>query len=444
MTGQTFCPYALRLKPGARLHDAATISLPMTPHILIWIITALAIAGVILRPFRLPEAIWAVSGAGLLLVCGLITPGIAWRGIAKGGDVYLFLIGMMLLAETARLQGLFDWLAAHATRHARGSAKRLFWLIYAVGVVVTIFLSNDATAVVLTPAVAAAVKTAEAENPLPYLLICAFIANAASFVLPISNPANLVIYHSQMPPLMVWLARFLLPSALAIAATFVVLRWTQRAALHQSIAANVEIPPLSRGGQIAAFGITAAALVLIGASALNIKLGLPTLLAGAATAGTVLAATRTNPWQTIRGISWSVLPLVAGLFVLVEALQNSGLISMISSTLHDAALQSPRATAWGAGGIIAIAGNLMNNLPAGLIAGTAVTAANAPVPVMNAVLIGVDVGPNLSVTGSLATILWLSALRREGLHVDGWTFLKLGALVMPPALLLALAGALLG
>ncbi len=183
---------------------------------------------------------------------------------------------------------------------------------------------------------------------------------------------------------------------------------------------------------------------MIGASALNIKLGLPTLLAGAATAGTVLAATRTNPWQTIRGISWSVLPLVAGLFVLVEALQNSGLISMISSTLHDAALQSPRATAWGAGGIIAIAGNLMNNLPAGLIAGTAVTAANAPVPVMNAVLIGVDVGPNLSVTGSLATILWLSALRREGLHVDGWTFLKLGALVMPPALLLALAGALLG
>ena len=108
---------------------------------------------------------------------------------------------MMLLAEIAREEGLFDWLAAVATSHASGSPRRLFLLIYGVGTVVTIFLSNDATAVVLTPAVAAAVKAAKAKEPLPYLLICAFIANAASFVLPISNPANLVIYGSRMPPL---------------------------------------------------------------------------------------------------------------------------------------------------------------------------------------------------------------------------------------------------
>ena len=100
----------------------------------------------------------------------------------------------MLLAETAREEKLLDWLAAHATRRAKGSPTRLFLLIYGVGTVVTIFLSNDATAVVLTPAVAAAMRVAEVERPLPYLLICAFIANAASFVLPISNPANLVIY----------------------------------------------------------------------------------------------------------------------------------------------------------------------------------------------------------------------------------------------------------
>src|SRR6185312_17081985 len=102
-------------------------------------------------------------------------------------------------------EGLFDWLAAHATRRARGSAARMFTLTYGVGTVVTIFLSNDATAVVLTPAVVVAVKAAKAKDPLPYLLICAFIANAASFVLPISNPANLVIYGSRMPPLLQWL-----------------------------------------------------------------------------------------------------------------------------------------------------------------------------------------------------------------------------------------------
>jgi arsenical pump membrane protein len=81
----------------------------------------------------------------------------------------------------------------------------------------------------------------------------------------------------------------------------------------------------------------------------------------------------------------------------------------------------------------------MNNLPAGLLAGSTVQAADAPALVRAAVLIGVDLGPNLSVTGSLATILWLLALRREGEHVGAWSFLKLGALVTPPALAGALA-----
>ena len=121
----------------------------------------------------------------------------ALRGVGKGLDVYLFLTGMMLLAEVARETGLFDWLASLAASHARGSPDRLFRLIYAVGIVVTVFLSNDATAVVLTPAVAAVTRACKIAQPLPYLFICALIANAASFVLPISNPANLVIYGAR-------------------------------------------------------------------------------------------------------------------------------------------------------------------------------------------------------------------------------------------------------
>ena len=183
----------------------------MSPHLITWTVAALATAGVIVRPFNLPEAIWAVAGAVLLVVLGLISIPDALTGVAKGTDVYLFLFGMMLLAEIAREEGLFAWLAAVATSHAKGSARRLFLLTYGVGTIVTIFLSNDATAVVLTPAVAAAVHTAKAEQPLPYLLICAFIANAASFVLPISNPANLVIYGSHMPPLLHWLPAYRCP-----------------------------------------------------------------------------------------------------------------------------------------------------------------------------------------------------------------------------------------
>ena len=214
----------------------------MSPHVITWTVAALATAGVIVRPFNLPEAIWAVAGAAVLVALGLISMPDALTGVAKGTDVYLFLFGMMLLAEIAREEGLFAWLAAVATSHAKGSARRLFLLTYGVGTIVTIFLSNDATAVVLTPAVAAAVHTAKAEQPLPYLLICAFIANAASFVLPISNPANLVIYGSHMPPLLHWLPAYALPSVVSIAATYLVLRWTQRGALDQRIATRCPGP----------------------------------------------------------------------------------------------------------------------------------------------------------------------------------------------------------
>jgi arsenical pump membrane protein len=405
----------------------------------IWGIAALATAGVILRPFHLPEAVWAVAGAAILVVAGLLPPADALRGIARGTDVYLFLTGMMLLAELAREQGLFDWLAAHAAAHARGSATRLFTLVYLVGTVVTVFLSNDATAVVLTPAVAAVARAARAEQPLPFLLVCAFIANAASFVLPISNPANLVIYGSHMPPLLHWLPRYVLPALAAILATYAVLWLTQRRALRQSVAATVETPSLSTGGMVAAGGIVLTAGVLMLASALDWPLGLPTCLAGLASTVAVLLCTRSAPWAVLRGVSWAVLPLVAGLFVLVQALERTGLLRMLALLLRQAERYGPAQAAGVVGVAIALASNLVNNLPAGLVAGGVVQAAQAPPQITGAVLIGVDLGPNLSVTGSLATILWLTALRREGQHVGAWSFLRLGVLVMPPALLLALA-----
>jgi arsenical pump membrane protein len=409
----------------------------------IYLIAGLSTAGVILRPFNLAEAVWAMAGAALLVALGLISVPDALTGVAKGTDVYLFLFGMMLLAEIAREEGLFDWLAAEATSYARGSARRLFLLTYAVGTVVTVFLSNDATAVVLTPAVAAAAKAAKAKQPLPYLLICAFIANAASFVLPISNPANLVIYGSRMPPLLQWLPAYLLPSLASIAATYLLLHWTQRNALRQEIASNIPRPVLSGSGKMAAFGIAATAIVLLASSALDKQLGLPTAVAGALTAAAVLIRERKWPWRIVKDISWGVLPLVAGLFVLVEALAKTGLIETIATLLHDGAQRSAAWTAASAGAAVAVASNLINNLPAGLIAGSAIQTAPISDQVTRAMLIGVDLGPNLSVSGSLATILWLAALRREGHSVGFGAFLKIGIVVMPPALIVAIAAALL-
>jgi arsenical pump membrane protein len=400
-------------------------------------VAGLSILGVIARPLRVPEYVWALTGAAVLVAFGLLPWRDAVAAAAKGIDVYLFLIGMMLLAEVARQEGLFDWLAAHAVRHAKGSAKRLFLIVYGVGTLVTVLLSNDATAVVLTPAVYAAATAARVE-PLPYLFICAFIANAASFVLPISNPANLVIFGAHMPPLALWLHQFTLPSIASILATYLLLRLTQRAALDRKISTDFSGAPLSVGGICVAAGIAATTGVLLGASALDCPLGLPTFIAGVAVTILVLAISRQSPLPVLRDISWGVLPLVAGLFILVASVEQTGILNPITQMLREAAVSSPREASFGAGIIVAFVSNLMNNLPTGLVAATISQSADVPLQVTSGILIGVDLGPNLSVTGSLATILWLIALRREGEAVTAWQFLKLGIVVMPPALLVAL------
>lgn len=410
----------------------------MNADFFIYLITVITTAGVIIRPYKIQEAVWAVGGSLALLVFGLISFQDAWIGINKGMDVYLFLIGMMALAESARREGLFDWLASHSIRLAAGSSIRLFVLIYLIGIFVTVFMSNDATAVVLTPAVAAAVTRAKVKNPLPYLLICAFIANAASFVLPISNPANLVIYGSKLPSLTVWLSTYFLPSLCSVGITFLMLFLTQKKFLNVPVVADNAEHILNTGGKMALAGIIFTTLVLLLASFQHWDLGLPTAIAGVSTAIFISIAGRKNPITFIRHISWSVIPLVAGLFILVEAVQQTGIISILSQKLSEAANASTETTTWSSSLIIAFGSNLINNLPAGLIAGTTLSDIHLPEMVRSGILIGVDLGPNLSITGSLATILWLKELRRNGYYMSAWDFLKLGTVIMIPALLLAL------
>ncbi len=405
-------------------------------------ITLVAMFGVLVRPWDLAEALWASLGAVLLVLFGLLSWNDAITAIGKGNDVYLFLVGMMLLSELARGEGLFDYLAARCVREARGSANRLFLLVYGVGTLVTIFMSNDATAVVLTPAVLAVSRRAKVA-PLPYLLICAFVANAASFVLPISNPANLVIFSERLPSLGEWVRRFSLPSVLAIFATYWILKMFFRQNLKSTVAQDTEVFPLSTSGKLAAIGVVLTVGVLLVASALGTPLGLPTIL----TAGTVCAAIliyrRESPLYIVKHISWSVLALVAGLFVMVEGLQQSGALNVLTTCLQYAETTSTSGAAVVAGTAIAFASNLINNLPGGLIARTVVAGADVKPIIQSAIAIGVDLGPNLSITGSLATILWLVAIRREGENVSGWQFIKVGAIAMPVALLLALLGLLL-
>jgi arsenical pump membrane protein len=424
------------------------IPLPLA-HIVLPLIVAISIALMLLRPRGVPEVWWVSGGALLLVALRLISLQLAGQAVAKGSDVYLFLIGMMLLSELAREQGVFDWVASVAVRGANGSCSRLFLLVYGVGTLVTIFMSNDATAVVLTPAILTAVRKAKVA-PLPYLFACALIANAASFVLPISNPANLVVFHTGMPPLGTWLTDFGLPSLLSILATYFVMRLLFRRELGGTIDGEVDDATLSDSGKLVLAGLALLIAVLLTASAMRQDLGLPTCLVALFITAVVSLKAKRNPIGLAREISWATLLLVAGLFVLVDAVESQGALHLTQHWLAWASSLGQDPSALVVGFSVGLANNIVNNLPLGLMAGATLHAAHTQGLIANVVLIGVDLGPNLSVTGSLATILWLLALRKDSggstggakLDVSFWKFLKVGVVAMPLALLAALGGAI--
>jgi arsenical pump membrane protein len=415
--------------------------LPALAHVLLPLIVAVSILLMLFRPHGIAEVYWVGAGALLLILLGLVPLRLAGRALAEGTDVYCFLFGMMLLSELAREHGVFDWLSSLALRRARGSCLRLFTLVYAVGIIVTIFMSNDATAVVLTPAILHATRKARVA-PLPCLFVCALIANAASFVLPISNPANLVVFHNRMPALAQWLLSFGVPSLLSILATYAVMRWIFRKELRCTIEAEVEPQHLDTQGMLVIGGLAMVVAILLIASALGMDLGLPTCLAALAVTAVVSIRARSNPWKLATEISWSTLALVAGLFILVDAVESAGALRLTGQALAWAQGLAPAVGALVAALVVGVGNNLVNNLPLGLIAGGTLQAAHTNGLLADAVLIGVDLGPNLSITGSLATILWLLALRKEGVELSFWRFLRVGAVAMPIAMALSVGSAI--
>jgi arsenical pump membrane protein len=403
----------------------------------VWSISAATIAAILLRPWRIGEWLWAVAGAALIVAAGLLPASDAGRAAYDGFDVYLFLAGMLVLAEIARVHGVFDWLAQNALRRGAGApARRAFAWTYAAGIAVTALLSNDGTIVLLTPAVLAIAARARIAA-LPLLYACAFVANAASFVLPISNPANLVVFR-HLPPLGAWLAAFALPSAAALLCTYAVLRVLFRAQLRGVLPKIVDVRPLSPAGKAALATVSVSAALLVLSAALERPIGATAFGAGAASMLIVALFDRRGTVRIAREAPWSIIPLVAALFVIVRALDESGALRNALHFLHYAGTLPAVAANMLTGGAVTLGDALLNNLPAGVLARYSLAAAGVPDHIVHATLIGVDLGPNLSITGSLATLLWLMMLRRDGIEVTGKQFLRIGVLVAIPSLVIAL------
>ncbi len=389
-----------------------------------------------MRPFRINEAWWAAAGAFALVLVRGITPRAALDALGRGTDVYLFLIGMMALAEFARIGGIFAWVAARAVGLAGRSRFRLFALVYVAGIVTTSFLSNDATIVVLTPAVIDALKRIDAP-PVAYVVACALVANAASFVLPISNPSNLLVFPGRLPSLGVWMAAFALPSAAALLVTFAVTAWWFR----RDFAAASD--PRESGGVAAPNAVSCVVLaiaagVIVTTSALEGPLGRATFACAAVASIVATLANRNAAVTIVRGIAWPVVILTAALFVIVAAVDAGGGFEATRATLAwCTSLAAPWANV-AIGAVIALASNIVNNLPVGLNLGETLTSMHAAPAVANAALVGVNLGPNATVNGSLATLLWLTIVRRAGIDVSPLRFAAIGIVATVPALLAAL------
>ncbi len=404
--------------------------------IAIWALSAATIAAILLRPARISEWVWAAAGAALLVASGLLPFNLAGLAALDGLDVYLFLAGMLTLSELARITGVFDWLAGLLLPRAAGSGSRVFAGVYLAGVVVTALLSNDGTILLLTPAVIAVTRRAGL-RPLPFLYACAFVANAASFVLPISNPANLVVFR-HLPTVVPWMAAFALPSFAAVTCTYLVLRYAQRREVERSFLDRDGTPGLGLSGRAALITVFGSAALIVVAAGFGWPVGRVAFVLGTISLFVVALRDASTFRRVIGETHWSIIPLVAGLFVIIEALDRTGVLEFARSFFRHAAAMPAVQGNLLAGSVLTVADNVLNNLPAAVLVRHSLQNHGIGSHIVNAALVGIDLGPNLSLTGSLATLLWLMTLRRDGIEVTPGQFFRMGVLVTIPSLIIAL------
>ena len=393
------------------------------------------------RPRGLHEAWAAIVGGGLMLLLRLETWRQAWHTTLHGLDVLLFLLALMLFSGLLDKSGFFEWAAIHAARSAKGNGQTLFRNVFLLGAVTTALLSLDTTAIILTPIVLAFVSRLNLQAK-PFLLACAFVANTGSLLLPVSNLTNLLFQSAFHLSFGVFALRMALPQIAALVANYLLFRWLFRAELPLSFNAEslpepasiIPDAPYFRG----ALAVLACVLAGYFVGALN---GIPPYsiaLFGCVLLGVWGVARRQIGWSIFQEISWPLFPFVVGLFVVVQGVENLGLAQTAAHGLaavgHNELAQTMALT-FGAG----IGSNIVNNIPMALLSIAVLQHTPINDATAYAALLGCNLGPNLTITGSLATMLVISSARKKGEDICASEFLRAGLWTTPALLLVALA-----
>ena len=416
--------------------------------VLIALITGLVLVFVMLRPWKMNEAIVALAGAGLLLLLGLITPQAALLLLLQDWNTFFFFLGMMGLSAFAERAGFFDWLAVMTAKTAGDSRRRLFLNTFLLGSLISMFLSNDATALILTP-ILYSLTTRLRLPVLPYLFACTFIADTASFLLPVSNPINIIVLSAFPLDLWTFLRLLFVPALVVIGINVGMFLWLYRRQLHGRFDRKRLPAATASIGHQTYFRYTCIVLGLVAvcyvaAAALRVPLSLVAMAGALALLFGAWYWKQSSLQETRKQISWSIFGFIAGMFILVQALDSTGLTAQFGQLLlHLSGGTSLGAVLVGTLGA-AVGTNFINNVPMAVVLISALHSLAHASPLVRqgfiaATIFGCDLGPNVTTVGSLATVLWLLILRRRGLEVSGLDYFKVGIIVTP---LMLVAGAI--
>ena len=388
----------------------------------------------VVRPRRLPEVVAALPAALIALLVGLVPWSAARDTEARLGPTIGFLAAILVISHLADDDGVFRWLGQWLGRASRGRPIPLLGLVFLVASATTIVLSLDATVVLLTPVVLIGVRKLRVAGG-PPLYATAHLSNTASLLLPISNLTNLLAYQASGLTFLHFAGLMIVPTLLAVGVEYVVFRWFFRRSLTvaDGTVDDEQDEPLPRN-MLIYLGLTLVALAcapLIGLETAEVAGICAVLLAARA------LVRRRVTWKTLlREVNIPFLAFVAALGIVVDAATAHGLQSSLAEIL-------PAGTGFVAllaiAGLAAVLANVVNNLPATLVLLGALGGHPAPVVVL-AVLIGVNLGPNLTYVGSLAVLLWRRILHAEGESISLGRFTRLGLATVPATVIAATAG----
>jgi len=409
----------------------------MVRMILGGVVFAATLIVVMVRPYRVTEAMAAAGGAVLMILGGFVGVREAVSVLAEQWNTLGFFLGLMIISAVSEDAGLFEALAHRAAQWSRGSSIRLYVAIFFVGALISAFLSNDATALILTPVVYALVTRLRLPV-LPFMFACTFVADTASFILPVSNPINILILHSFGGGLGAFLRFLALPSIAAIILNCLVFLWLFRRDLTQRYSTSALPAPHVVNSHFLA--VTTWTLVLIAisylaASSIGVPLSFVALGGAILMIAAALASGRLRPRSLAGKISWSLFVFIAGMFIVIRAVEDLGLTAAFGRVLLGLAGGRPLSAVLLVAGGTALGANLINNVPMALVMISALHGLPPGTPghesLAYAAMFGADLGPNLTTVGSLATMLWLVILRRRGLEVSTRQYFKLGITFVP-------------